>query len=110
MLSPLSDYCHQAGWIFRFFTLEPLAHWVAGSYLRELGVFVSDVKYVLVTAATVDIFLLGVLAVANARGGRDATPFGTKMSAPTKGLGVSVIEGSKKRGRYSSVEEGVWYI
>jgi len=76
-----------------------LAHWVAGSYLRELGVFVSDVNYVLVIATTVDIFLLGVQAVPNARGGRDVTLFETKMSAPTKGLGVSVIEGSKKTGR-----------
>jgi len=51
---------------FHFFTLESLAHWVAGSCFGEFGVFVSDASYVIVTATTVDIFSLVVPAVLNA--------------------------------------------
>lgn len=65
----------------------------------KAGVFVKNVNYVLVVATTVDIFLLGVEAVPNARGGRDVTLYETRMSVPTKGLGVSIIEGSKNTGR-----------
>lgn len=53
----------------------------------------------LVTETTVDIFLLGVLTVPKARGGRGVTLLETKMSAPTKGLGSSAIEASKKMGQ-----------
>jgi nuclear pore complex protein Nup155 len=60
---------------------------------------VSDVNYVLVVATTVDIFLLGVQAAPNNRGGKDVTLYDAKMSVPTKGLSVGIIEGSKKTGR-----------
>ena len=73
-------------------------NWVTVSYLCELRVFVSDGNYVIVTATTVDI-LFGVLEVLNVKGGRGVTLFETKMRAPTKGLGISVIEGSKKTGQ-----------
>jgi len=45
-----------------------------------------------------DIFLLGLLAISNATGGRGVTPLETKMSSRTKGLGVSESEseGSKR--------------
>lgn len=59
----------------------------------------ANVNYVLVVATTVDIFLLGVQAASNNRGGKDVTLYETKMSVPTKGLSVSSIEGSKKSGR-----------
>ena len=59
----------------------------------------SATSNVLVTETTVDIFLLGVLTVPNARGGRGVTLLETKMSAPTKGLGASAIEASKKMGQ-----------
>ncbi|KAG0137773.1 hypothetical protein HOY82DRAFT_647193, partial [Tuber indicum] len=63
------------------------------------GAFIRDVNYVLVIATTLAIPLLVMLAVTNARGGRDVTLFETKVSVPIKGHGVSVIEGSKKTGR-----------
>ncbi|KAH0608129.1 uncharacterized protein H6S33_002181 [Morchella sextelata] len=63
------------------------------------GVFVESVNYVLVVATTVDIFLMPVKAVTNSRGGKDVTLLTSPLSVPTKGLGVSIIEGSKNTGR-----------
>jgi nuclear pore complex protein Nup155 len=62
------------------------------------GVFVNEVNYVLVIATIVDVFLLGVEAVENGRGIMEVTIYETKMSVPTKGLNVSIIEGSKVSG------------
>ncbi|KAI5788369.1 Non-repetitive/WGA-negative nucleoporin C-terminal-domain-containing protein [Geopyxis carbonaria] len=63
------------------------------------GVFVAEVNYVLVIATMNDVFLLGVQAVENERGTMDVTLFETKMSVPTRGLDVTIIEGSKLSGR-----------
>lgn len=60
---------------FRFFTLEALAHWVAWSYVHELGVFIGNANYVIVTETTVDISFLDVLAVPNPRGRTGVTLF-----------------------------------
>jgi nuclear pore complex protein Nup155 len=62
------------------------------------GVF-QDVNYVLVIATTVELFLMGVNASMNARGTMDVTLYDTKMSVPTRGLDVTIIEGSNKTGR-----------
>ena len=53
----------------------------------------------LVIATDQEIFLLGVNATANDRGVMEVVLYDTKMRVPTKGLDVSVIEGSKTTGR-----------
>lgn len=59
----------------------------------------ENVNYILVVATMVDVFLLGVNATQNQRGIFDVTLFETGMSIPTKGINVTIIEGSKKTGR-----------
>lgn len=53
----------------------------------------------LVIATIVDVFLMGVNATQNPRGAMDVMLYDTKMSVPTRGLDVTIIEGSKKTGR-----------
>ena len=59
----------------------------------------ENVNYILVVATMADVFLLGVNATQNARGIFDVMLFETGMSIPTKGINVTIIEGSKTTGR-----------
>ena len=45
------------------------------------------------------MFILGVKATLNARGVTEVTLFDTRMTVPTRGLDVTIVEGSKKTGR-----------
>lgn len=60
------------------------------------GVFIDAVNYVLLIGTTMDIILLGIQATPSAGGDSsfDVQIFETKMVVPTKGIDVSVIEGT----------------
>ncbi|KAL7276341.1 hypothetical protein RUND412_000680 [Rhizina undulata] len=100
----LWDYATQSG--FQGYEAQPNNITCVKLVTPRKGVFVETINYVLVIATAVDVFLLAVSAVPNGRGGKDVTLFETGMSVPTKGLDVSIIEGSKKTGRLFFGGEG----
>lgn len=55
--------------------------------------------YVLALGTAVDVLLLGLGASPNSKGGFDVTVYETRMNVPTRGLDVTIIEGSKSSGR-----------
>lgn len=65
----------------------------------KMGVFTSAVDYVLVVATTVNVFLIGLGCVPNAKGSLDVQIFSTNMNVSTTGLDVTIIEGSPSTGR-----------
>lgn len=68
--------------------------------LIVLDVFVAAVNYILVIATTTEVALLAVSAnYKKETDQQDITLFETKMSVPTKGLDVNVIDGSAQTGR-----------
>ncbi|KAF8437373.1 Non-repetitive/WGA-negative nucleoporin C-terminal-domain-containing protein [Terfezia claveryi] len=58
-------------------------------------VFNEKINYVLMIGTSVEVILLGISAILNNRNAHDIAIYDTKMSINTKGLDISVIEGSK---------------
>jgi nuclear pore complex protein Nup155 len=63
------------------------------------GVFVKDITHLIVVSTTAEMLLLGVAPTRTETGASTLALYNTKMSIPTRGLGVRFIEGSKKSGR-----------
>lgn len=63
------------------------------------GVFVRDITHLIVVSTTTEMLLLGVAPTKTETGAKTLALYNTKMSIPTRGLGVRFIEGSKKSGR-----------
>jgi nuclear pore complex protein Nup155 len=63
------------------------------------GVFVKDITHLIVVSTTAEMLLLGVAPTQTETGAKTLALYNTKMSIPTRGLGVRFIEGSKKSGR-----------
>jgi nuclear pore complex protein Nup155 len=63
------------------------------------GVFVSNITHLIVVSTTTEMLLLGVAPTNTETGAKTLALYNTKMSIPTRGLGVRFIEGSKKTGR-----------
>jgi nuclear pore complex protein Nup155 len=63
------------------------------------GVFVKDITHLIVVSTTAEMLLLGVAPTRTETGAKTLALYNTKMSIPTRGLGVKFIEGSKKTGR-----------
>lgn len=63
------------------------------------GVFVKDITHLIVVSTTVEMLLLGVAPAQTETGAKTLALYNTKMSIPTRGLGVRYIEGSHKTGR-----------
>ncbi|KAL1590668.1 hypothetical protein WHR41_00751 [Cladosporium halotolerans] len=63
------------------------------------GVFVKDITHLIVVSTTTEMLLLGVAPTATETGAKTLALYNTKMSIPTRGLGVRFIEGSNKTGR-----------
>lgn len=63
------------------------------------GVFIDDIRQMIVICTANDMLLLGVAAQTTPTGAQTIALYNTRMSIPIKGLGVSYIEASKKTGR-----------
>lgn len=59
------------------------------------GVFVKDITHLIVVSTTAEMLLLGVAPATTETGARTLALYNTKMSIPTRGLGVRFIEGSR---------------
>lgn len=71
-------------------------HILTGRLLSQYAdVFQEKINYVLVVGTSIEVILIGVSATPNARNAYDIRMFDAKMAVNTKGLDVSVIEGSK---------------
>ncbi|KAF2159334.1 hypothetical protein M409DRAFT_30210 [Zasmidium cellare ATCC 36951] len=63
------------------------------------GVFIEDIKHMIVICTANDMLLLGVAAQTTSTGAQTVALYNTRMSIPIRGLGVTLIEASKKTGR-----------
>lgn len=63
------------------------------------GVFIADIKHMIVICTANDMLLLGVASQTTSTGAQTIALYNTRMSIQIKGLGVSYIEASKKTGR-----------
>lgn len=68
---------------------------IGGLLSQYADVFQDKINYVLVMGTSIEVILIGVSVTPNARNAYDVEMFDTKMAVNTKGLDVSVIEGSK---------------
>lgn len=94
----LWDYTHPNPDLVSF---EEQAHTITAVRLvvPRAGVFVPSVVRVLVVATTAEIILIGMSAQPAPHGGKTVALYSLKMTAPVKGLDVTVIEGSDATGR-----------
>lgn len=63
------------------------------------GVFIEDIKQMIVICTANEMSLLGVAAQTTSTGAQTIALYNTRMSIQIKGVGVSYIEASKKTGR-----------
>ena len=63
------------------------------------GVFIPSISRLLVVATTAEIILVGLSLQSTAGSGRTVVLYQTRMSVPTKGMDIWVIEGSAATGR-----------
>ncbi|CAK4033394.1 related to non-repetitive nucleoporin [Lecanosticta acicola] len=63
------------------------------------GVFISDIRHMIVICTANDMSLLGVAAQITSTGAQTIALYNTRMSIPIKGVGVGYIEASRKTGR-----------
>lgn len=64
-----------------------------------LGVFVDPINYLLVIGTSAEVIAGCISAMPNHTGRYELTMYESRMAVNTKGLDVSVIEGSPKTGR-----------
>ena len=67
--------------------------------IPRAGVFVPSISRLLVVATTAEIILVGLSLQSIAGTGRTVVLYQTRMSVPTKGMDIWVIEGSAATGR-----------
>lgn len=63
------------------------------------GVFIADIKHLIVICTATDMLLLGVATQTTPTGAQTIALYNTKMSIPIRGIDVRVIVASKKTGR-----------
>ncbi|WPG99192.1 Non-repetitive/WGA-negative nucleoporin C-terminal-domain-containing protein [Acrodontium crateriforme] len=63
------------------------------------GVFVQEIEHLIVVSTDVEMLLLGVSMSKSSTGAKNLTLYNTRMTIPTRGLQVQLIEASSKSGR-----------
>ncbi|KAF1819507.1 nucleoporin-domain-containing protein [Dissoconium aciculare CBS 342.82] len=63
------------------------------------GVFIADIKHMIIICTASDMLLLGVATQTTSTGAQTVALYNTKMSIPIRGIDVRVITASKKTGR-----------
>ncbi|KAI9798741.1 MAG: hypothetical protein M1833_004571 [Piccolia ochrophora] len=67
--------------------------------IPRLGVFVSAISHLLVIATTAEILLVGLSRDTSPTGSESVSLYQTRMALSTKGMDITVIEGSSATGR-----------